>query len=283
MKNNLIGISSKIKCGKDLIGEIIQYLNSYPSVPYSRWEEELVFLTTETKQAVSGYEIKKFADKIKDTVCLWLGCTREQLESQEFKNSELGEEWWHYKLPNTGTVYPIFKLVPFLGNEGKYTENALIKLTPRKLLQLLGTECGRQIIHPNIWINATFADWKKESFFAGSEIVEKYPNWIITDVRFPNEVQAIKDRGGIVIRVNRRIDLRFPKLWEEFIKINPSNSEEKHFIFWLKNHSNEKHRQLGASLTHESETSLDDYTDFDYVIDNNGTIEELVKKVKNIL
>ena len=29
------------------------------------------------------------------------------------------------------------------------------------------------------------------------------PNWIITDTRFPNEAQAIKDKGGIVIRVDR--------------------------------------------------------------------------------
>ena len=31
-----------------------------------------------------------------------------------------------------------------------------------------------------------------------------YPNWIITDVRFPNEADAIKGRGGIIIRVNRK-------------------------------------------------------------------------------
>ena len=35
----------------------------------------------------------------------------------------------------------------------------LVKLTPRKLLQLLGTDCGRDIIHPNIWVNALFADY----------------------------------------------------------------------------------------------------------------------------
>jgi len=34
---------------------------------------------------------------------------------------------------------------------------------------------------------------------------------------------------------------------------------------------------------HESETALDNWTDWDYVIDNNGTLEELVEKVKQIL
>ena len=34
---------------------------------------------------VTNSEIKKFADKLKDIVCLLIGCTREQLEDQEFK------------------------------------------------------------------------------------------------------------------------------------------------------------------------------------------------------
>jgi hypothetical protein len=41
----------------------------------------------------SGFEIKKYADKLKDFVCILIGCTREQLEDQEFKEKELGEEW----------------------------------------------------------------------------------------------------------------------------------------------------------------------------------------------
>jgi dephospho-CoA kinase len=34
--------------------------------------------------------------------------------------------------------------------------------------------------------------------------------------------------------------------------------------------------------SHPSETVLDTYSDFDYVIDNDGTIEELIEKVKEI-
>ena len=46
----------------------------------------------------SNYQIKKFADKLKDIACLLIGCTREQLEDREFKEKELGEEWVAYKV-----------------------------------------------------------------------------------------------------------------------------------------------------------------------------------------
>ena len=79
--------------------------------------------------------------------------------------------------------------------------------------------------------------------------------WIITDVRFPNEAQAIKDRGGIVIRVKRPLDRlgnsKLPKL---------------------------KHTSV---TQHPSETALDDY-DFDYVIENEGSIDELIQKIKQL-
>ena len=71
-----------------------------------------------------------------------------------------------------------------------------------------------------------------------------YPSWCITDVRFPNEVKAIKKKDGIIIRINRESDY---------------------------------------NSTHSSETALDDYEDFDYTIDNNNCIDCLIEKVKEIL
>ena len=71
-----------------------------------------------------------------------------------------------------------------------------------------------------------------------------YPSWCITDVRFPNEVKAIKEKEGIVIRINRESDY---------------------------------------NSTHFSETALDNYEDFDYTIDNNNCIDCLIEKVKEIL
>lgn len=131
------------------------------------------------------------------------------------------------------------------------------KTTVREILQQVGTEFGRSF-SPNIWVNALFSKYKpkyteEESTgeTSGSSIKAHYPNWIITDMRFPNELKVLKKRGGISIRVER------PKVLSEEIKGQTKS-------------------------VHPSETALDD-AKFDYVIYNNGTIEDLVYKVKEIL
>lgn len=64
-------------------------------------------------------------------------------------------------------------------------------LTPREILQRLGTEVGRSI-HPETWIRSAMLR------------VEAEPGaWAVTDVRFANEAAAIQARGGIVVRVDR--------------------------------------------------------------------------------
>ena len=231
----------------------------------------------------TNIEIKKFADKLKDIACLLIGCTREQLEDREFKEKELGEEWVAYKVLTQKYHYNEYKLF----NNRESAESfafqhygsdikgrvVTIKLTPRLLLQLLGTEAGREIIHPNIWVNALFADYVcdncgQQECSTGEEdtgqmIDSSFPNWIITDVRFPNEAKAIKDRGGIVIRVNRLTE------------------EQK--IASLKTRANRPNNAIKLALKneHPSETALDNYK-FDHVIENNGSIEELVEKVKQL-
>jgi len=70
------------------------------------------------------------------------------------------------------------------------------------------------------------------------------PNWVITDTRFENELLAIKKRDGICVR----IDSKFAEKGD----------------------------------THLSETQWRDWK-FDYVLDNNGTLEELVKNTYNML
>ena len=104
-------------------------------------------------------------------------------------------------------------------------------------------------------MNALFADYKvyHEPSMYPNGGGGKAPNWIITDVRFPNEAKAIKDRGGVVIRVNRPLERlgnsKLPKL---------------------------RHTSI---TQHPSETALDDYDDFDYVIENDGTVQDLIDKV----
>lgn len=208
--------------GKDLIGKIISYL-THPNLPdYIKTFDDYnskIFNHSDVK-----WKIVKFADKLKDIVCILIGCTREQLEDETFKNTELEEEW--------NSVF-------------NYKKNFY---TPRKLLQIIGTDLLRNQLHPQVWVNATMAEYDKHLDYLQNtkdSVVSALPNWIITDCRFPNECEAIKKRDGILIRVNR-----------------PSTeSDDKH----------------------PSEVALDDYKDFDYIIQNDNSIEDLIQKVKDIL
>ena len=247
----LISVSGKINSGKDTVGKIIRILTSSP-----HFTNEAVLDFLEKDLYESDWQIKKFANKLKDVVCILLGCTREQLEDKRFKEQELGEEWWYYKGRNGS-------LIPF-NDDSKRSSEDLIKLTPRLLMQLLGTECGRQILHPNVWVNSLMSEYKLKWVPTGDSVAEEdvsiqkeYPNWIITDTRFPNELRAVKDRAGITIRVNR----------PDFVE-NSLTGEK----FIVKVHKSE----------HLSETSLD-HAEFDYVIENDGTLKDLKEKVIEIL
>ena len=69
--------------------------------------------------------------------------------------------------------------------------------TPRHAMQTLGTEWGRNCIGPDIWVNA----WKlKLRNWYGLDMVKGV---VCDDIRFPNEVEAVKSMGGIVIRIDR--------------------------------------------------------------------------------
>ena len=228
-KMPLIGISGKAGAGKDLVGVIIQYLVHTTGIINMEYWEDFKNKSTFNQIVFSQYVIKKFADKLKTIVCLLIGCTREQLEDREFKERELGEEWWYYKGRNNS-------LIPYNQTSKRSTED-LIKPTPRLLLQLIGTDLFRKQLHPNTWVNASFANYLNNA-------------WIFTDVRFPNELEAIKKRKGITIRVNRGLVERTGKMIQ--------------------------------GPEHISETALD-AAQFDYVIENNGTIEELIEQVKKIL
>ena len=237
---NLIGISGKMGSGKDTLAVVINYIaDNFAPESIVHWEQSVKDWT---------YENKKYSEKLKYMVCFLLGCSRSDLEDREFKEKELGEEWWYY----TNSLFDNKdrKIVPYLEASKSLHDNTswyIIKLTPRKLLQLLGTEAGRKIIHPNIWVNALFADYVPFATTAGKKAGFKpRSNWIVTDVRFPNEAKAIKDKGGIIIRINR------PQLIER-------------------------------DFEHLSETALDDYDGFDYVIENDSnSVEDLIKKVKEL-
>lgn len=61
--------------------------------------------------------------------------------------------------------------------------------TPREAMQTLGTEWGRNLIGPDLWVNAAMQGLAGDAVF--------------TDVRFPNEAKAIKAAGGMLFRIVR--------------------------------------------------------------------------------
>ena len=170
--------------------------------------------------SLNKWHIKKWAGKLKTIASILTGIPVENFEDQEFKKTLLGPEWGTVKdIPLNGV--PVFADIQF---------NSLI--TVRDFLQKLGTDAIRDGLHENTWVNATLADYTTES------------NWIITDTRFPNEAEAIKKAGGIVVRINRP-------------GVQPINP-------------------------HPSETSLDDWN-FDAVINNDGDVSDIVHKVGLLL
>lgn len=268
---NLIGISGRIGSGKDTVGKIIQYLLYMSEEVKGRYYPYDVFideLETVNFHGSVNYEIKKFADKLKDFVCMLIGCTREQLENREFKEKELGEEWNCY-IFNNGKKEELtlnYNIAKTLSADNRIISRIL---TPRLLLQIIGTECIRDKVHPNAWVNALFADYKYEihrsevpTRAAGFIDQHVYPNWIITDMRFPNEMEAVVAKGGITIRVVR------PKVESLVDKMRP--------------YSDLVHYGIPMPEEHPSETALDD-AEFDYIIENNSTIEDLIHTVSLIL
>jgi hypothetical protein len=217
----IIGISGRMGSGKDTIGTIIQGL-----------------LLTNKNQSC---EIKKFAGKLKQIASILTGIPVEKFEDQEFKKNLLDVEW--------GTVQdiPLNSIPPFADMQFN------VMMSVREFLQRLGTEAMRDGLHENVWCNALFADYNATGYnYKGCEnkVIQgewEYPNWIITDMRFPNEMEAVVKRNGITIRVTRPVK-----------------------------------KSKNTARLHPSETSLDK-AKFDYEIINDGTMEELVKKVREIL
>lgn len=228
----LIGIAGKKQHGKDSVATMIQVIDSLSNgithpdqVILEPWE-----YVSLNKDALpnTNFQIRKFADSLKDMICVLLKCTRRELEDPIFKETPLGEEWWAVKESTGLTPYSDF----FEKAKQNIPEEAIIKTTPRLLLQSIGTQWGRMMINPNIWVLSTLRKWNDNQ------------NWIITDVRFPNEAEAIKERGGVLIKVER-----------------PG----------MKNND-----------PHPSENALNDYSDFDYFVLNDEGLEEMQEQVELI-
>lgn len=261
----LLGISGKLGAGKDTVAQLIMEERIKEYSPHINLND--LDLAHQGREFLSRCQVKKFATKLRQMLSLLTGCTEGQLEDRDFKNSYVPAEW------ATNEKWPTY----------------------REALQFIGTDLFRNQWHPETWMLALFADYKmipsESRHWAGHAITiqeptpDHYPDWIVTDVRFPDEVMAIKKRGGIVIRVEREAALRDPEAfaaYEAFVAYTIGQGLTGHTqpMEWDKKMYD---ATLRIAKPHESETALDNYDGFDAVIYNNGTLEDLRSTIKDLV
>ena len=142
--------------------------------------------------------------------------------------------------------------------DGRPSPREHLYLTPRYALQTLGNEWGRDTVGPNVWINYALKVAKKiESGFDYDQNKGVYldqtlethrQDVVFSDLRYRNELECIKKEKGYVVRIKRCV-------------------------------------QFVESMNHASEIGLLDVDDseFDYIINNNGTIDSLRAQVAKMV
>ena len=133
-------------------------------------------------------------------------------------------------------------------------------LTPRWVLQYWGTEVCRKSFHDDIWI----ASLENKLRSSKDDIV-------ISDCRFPNEIKSIKNAGGIVVRVVRGPE---PEWYDAAISYN--KGPDGNSTWSLSKTILDKHK------IHASETAWVG-TEFDAVLDNNYSIDDLYAQVISLV
>lgn len=259
----IIGISGKKSSGKDTVAKLIQCLTCIDDNWFKDSTIEAITKWQGNYNNLGEWKIKKFADKLKEIVSLLTGISVQDLEKEEVKQRKL-EDWKVWKLEwldSYGQGTQLFsneedaleekqKMFDF----GSYYSLTLDEFIPevRYLLQYIGTDLFRNQLHPDVWVNSLFSEYRcidDTNRMSLGNILDyskcEFPKWIISDLRFPNELKAIQDRNGLYIRVTR-----------------PETDK--------------------LAGNHLSETALDDRQDWDWdwVFDNSKDLNHLVDQVK---
>ena len=174
-----------------------------------------------------GYVRMSFASTLKDAVSAVFGWDREMLEGRTDaarKAREQVDPWWADRL-------------------------GIPHLTPRWVLQYWGTDVLRGHFHDDIWIASLEYKLKGTT-----------EDVVITDCRFPNEITAVRNAGGRIVRVRRGED---PE-WFNTAHVTPS-----------------KMKELYPEI-HASEYSWA-ATKFDFTIYNDKTLDALYSQVKYLV
>lgn len=190
----------------------------------------------------NGYHRVSFAESLKDAVSVIFGWDREMLEGNtedSRKVRETVDEYWS----------------SVLGKE----------ITPRWVLQNFGTDVLRKHLHDNIWV---FSLQKRIMNIDSDKI-------IITDCRFPNELEMIRSNNGIVIEVQRNVPY-----WYDFcVGFNQELQKQ------LKENPDYIVLQSPSDIfgIHSSEYAWIGLNNPDYVVQNDGTKQDLELKALDII
>jgi len=183
---------------------------------------------------VNFHEFRResFASTLKDAVAAVFGWDRTLLEGRTKEAREWREQvdpWWAER-------------------------QAMPTLTPRWVLQYWGTEVCRRAFHDDIWIASL-----------ENKLRTSKDNVVISDCRFPNEIQSIRDSGGKIVWVQRG---QLPDWYDTAIEANLGH--------------NYAVQDLKMRKIHASETAWVG-TNFDTIIDNNRSIDDLYQQAKLIV
>jgi len=170
-----------------------------------------------------GFTKISFADKLKDSVATMFDWDRSLLDGKTDQSRQWREEIDEYWSNETGN-----------------------EITPRYVLQVFGTECMRNGFYDGIWVSLT----KKKILDNPAQ------NFVIPDVRFPNEAKMIYGINGQVWRVKRDKD---PDWFTEYQTLGVEPKE-----------------------VHPSEWAWAN-TKFTNVLENNKTITDLRNQVQDLL
>lgn len=198
-KVTIVGIKGFKGSGKDTVASMISYIlhDGIMKATYDKW------LFFHKNGFVENNEIIiHFADKLKDDISEFCGIDRKLLDKQEIKENY----YYNFK---TGIVSTNIKDVFYVVDNCNdtilkyndlarylvlYSNNISIKI--RVLLQYYGTN----IIRNHFWREAFIRYTINKAF----DIRNSKRQCIIADARFDNECEAIRDCGGMIIRVDRK-------------------------------------------------------------------------------
>ena len=185
-----------------------------------------------------GFRRDSFANTLKDAVAAVFGWDRVLLEGRTSEARawrEMVDTWWAERL-------------------------GMAQLTPRWVLQNWGTEVCRNGFHDDIWIASLENKMRKTK-----------DNIVISDVRFPNEIKAIHNAGGIVVRIKRGDE---PEWYDAAVSANKGPNGNASWSI--------SRAKLERLKIHASETAWVG-GDIDYTVYNDSTIDELFEQIKNLV